>query len=173
MKIIKLCVVFIILASGFTYSQTTVKTSVFSNGGAVLTGQNYSLTGTVGQPVIGETSNSSTIHSIGFWNQISSIVTGIHETENNAVPTVFRLDQNYPNPFNPVTTIRFALPQYSQVSLKIYNMAGAEEISLVNKVFEAGEYEINFDARNLPSGVYFYRLITEEFVQTRKLLLLK
>ncbi len=79
------------------------------------------------------------------------------------VPSTLLLSQNYPNPFNPTTTIRFALPSMSVVSLKIYNMLGQEVAVLINReVVDEGESEIEFDAGRLPSGVYFYRLVANE-----------
>jgi hypothetical protein len=87
-------------------------------------------------------------------------------------PITFALEQNYPNPFNPTTTITYGLPHRSQVSLMVYNTLGQQVAQLVSGEQEAGYHEVRFDASGLSSGVYFYRLIAGEFVQTRKLLLL-
>jgi outer membrane protein assembly factor BamB len=89
------------------------------------------------------------------------------------IPLMFRLDQNYPNPFNPTTTIRYELPQKSQLTLSVYNVLGQQVATLVNREEEAGHHEVKFDGSNLSSGVYFYRLQAGSFVETRKLLLLK
>ncbi len=91
----------------------------------------------------------------------------------SAVPTVMELRQNYPNPFNPSTTMRYGLPHKSQVSLMVYNNLGQLVSQLVSGEQEAGYHEVRFDASGLSSGVYFYRLVAENFVQTRKLLLLR
>ena len=88
------------------------------------------------------------------------------------VPGRFTLSQNYPNPFNPATTIRYALPHKSQVLLAVYNTLGQQVASLVQGRQEAGAYEVKFDASGLASGMYYYRLQAESFVQTKKLLLL-
>jgi len=89
------------------------------------------------------------------------------------VPTEFQLEQNYPNPFNSMTTIRFSLPKSSYVSLKVFDMMGREVASLVDQTLPAGDYKVEFDASLLPSGIYFYRIQAEGFVQMRKLVLLK
>jgi hypothetical protein len=89
------------------------------------------------------------------------------------VPGHFSLEQNYPNPFNPTTTITFALPIKSFVSLRVFDALGREVATLVNDEFLAGRYSKKWDASGLPSGVYFYRLQAGSFVETRKLLLLK
>jgi hypothetical protein len=86
----------------------------------------------------------------------------------------FMLYQNYPNPFNPTTVIRYQLPATSNVSLKVYNLLGQEVATLYEGIRKRGDYEAIFDGSKLAGGVYFYRLTTStDFVQTRKLLLLK
>ena len=85
----------------------------------------------------------------------------------------FTLDQNFPNPFNPNTLIKYSIPNSSQVSLKIFNTLGQEMETLVNEEKQVGTYEVNWNASNLQSGVYFYRLQAGSFVQTRKMILLK
>ncbi|MFC2093521.1 YCF48-related protein [Bacteroidota bacterium] len=89
------------------------------------------------------------------------------------IPEGFSLYQNYPNPFNPVTTIRFDLHNSSYSKLIIYNILGKEIATLVNEKLSVGSYEVNWNASEYPSGVYFYKLITEEFTNTRKMILLK
>jgi len=87
-------------------------------------------------------------------------------------PEQSSLQQNYPNPFNPSTTIRYALPVRSHVTLTIYNPLGQQVSTLVEDEQEEGSHEVQFDASGLPSGMYLYRLTAGSFVQTRKLLLL-
>jgi hypothetical protein len=89
------------------------------------------------------------------------------------IPRDFVLHQNYPNPFNPSTTIKYAVPKTSQVSIKVYDMTGQEVASLVNEMKEVGTYEVKFDGRNLASGIYIYRMIADNFTSVRKLNLLK
>jgi len=91
----------------------------------------------------------------------------------NTTPLDYALQQNYPNPFNPVTTIKYTLPIKSKVELTIYNTLGESLAQLVNEEKEAGNYSVNFDATNLPSGIYFYKLEANNFVQIKKMILLK
>ena len=83
-------------------------------------------------------------------------------------PSVFSLEQNYPNPFNPSTKIKFSIPQSSDVVLKVYDILGNEIETLVNEEKPAGKYEVEFNASDLPSGVYFYRLKAETFFESKK-----
>ncbi len=92
---------------------------------------------------------------------------------NAGLPKQFALEQNYPNPFNPSTMISYQLPASSNVSLKVFDMLGKEVATLVNGRQEAGAYTMNFNANQLSSGVYFYRLQAGNFVQTRKMMLVK
>ncbi|MEJ2616980.1 MAG: kelch repeat-containing protein, partial [Ignavibacteriaceae bacterium] len=85
----------------------------------------------------------------------------------------FHLEQNYPNPFNPSTTIRYTLPSFASVKLVVYNTLGKEIAVLVNKKQSSGNYTVNFDAKDLSSGIYFYSLITETTVITKSMILLK
>jgi hypothetical protein len=86
----------------------------------------------------------------------------------------FALDQNYPNPFNPQTSISYSLPRASSVSLKVYDILGREVVSLINGERESvGIHQVTFDATNLPSGVYFYRLQAEKYVETKRMVLIK
>ncbi|MGA2623169.1 MAG: LamG-like jellyroll fold domain-containing protein [Bacteroidota bacterium] len=90
-----------------------------------------------------------------------------------ALPKEFRLEQNYPNPFNPATSIRFALPKSSYVTLKVFNLLGQEVGALVNGELQAGYHDVTWDASKMPSGMYFYRIQAGRFVETKKLLLMK
>jgi len=93
--------------------------------------------------------------------------------EDNVIPTEFVLFQNYPNPFNPSTKIKFVIPKSSFVNLKVYNVLGIEAATLVNQERPAGNYEVEFNATDLPSGVYFYRLQAGDFIETKKMILLR
>ena len=89
------------------------------------------------------------------------------------VPSGFTLNQNYPNPFNPSTMISYSIPRNSFVHLKVFDILGNDVAELVNEQKPAGSYEVKFDAASLPSGVYFYQLTAGEFIQTKKMILLK
>ena len=90
-----------------------------------------------------------------------------------SIPHEYSLSQNHPNPFNPVTTIEYTLPRSGEVSLIVYNLLGEQVVRLVNNFQSAATYEISWDASSVASGIYFYRLQSGDFVQTRKMLLLK
>jgi len=96
-----------------------------------------------------------------------------HDLRVSSLPRAFALEQNYPNPFNAQTTIRFALPEASDVSLSVYDVTGREVATLVNQRLSAGEHRATIDASALSSGVYFYRLEAGNLVETKKMVLLK
>ncbi|MCY7362191.1 MAG: T9SS type A sorting domain-containing protein, partial [Ignavibacteria bacterium] len=85
----------------------------------------------------------------------------------------FYLSQNYPNPFNPNTKINYELQITNYVSLKIFDVLGNEVASLVNEKQNAGSYSINFDGANIPSGIYFYKLSSGGFTDTKRMILIK
>ena len=89
------------------------------------------------------------------------------------VPTGFALQQNYPNPFNSSTKIKFSIPSVGRVSLKVYNILGSVVEDLVDKTMAPGTYQVDFSAAKLPSGVFFYSLVSNEFRITKKLILIK
>lgn len=104
-----------------------------------------------------------------FFDKISTAASEKFEN----LPNTFSLLQNYPNPFNPTTKIKLALPKRSLTKLIIYDLLGREVQTLINEELEAGYHEINFDASNLNSGVYFYKIQSEDFIHTKKMILLR
>ena len=90
-----------------------------------------------------------------------------------SVPEKFELSQNYPNPFNPNTRIQYAITSNQFVSLKVYDILGNEVETLVNENKPTGNYEINFNASELASGIYFYKIQAGNFIKTKKMILLK
>lgn len=103
---------------------------------------------------------------IGYIDEVNS--------NNNSIPNEYKLEQNYPNPFNPVTTIEFYLPKESKVTLKVFDLLGREVATLINnEEKKSGGNSFLFDASNLSSGIYYYKLFANEFVETRKMIQLK
>ena len=110
------------------------------------------------------------------------VVTNIEEEkeETSIKPTEFVLEQNYPNPFNPITKIKYTIPNVtlsevegSRVQLKVYDVLGNEVTVLVNENKPSGNYEVDFNASGLSSGVYFYKLTSGNFSQSKKMILLR
>ena len=160
----------------FSYGGTTPGTETFT--------ASIGLKGAVGGPgnFIDATTGSTTVAN----NNIAQFPTrglkyrlipgapGFSNTANlTERPKEFKLEQNYPNPFNPTTTIQFAVPSVSDVKLEVFNILGQKVATLVNRRMEAGVHTVNFNATNLSSGVYFYRLQSGSFVQTKKMMLVK
>ncbi|MEW6509230.1 MAG: T9SS type A sorting domain-containing protein [Bacteroidota bacterium] len=110
--------------------------------------------------------------SDGYWDDFSLTTVLQKQSSEIQIPISFSL-QNYPNPFNPTTKIGFSLPQKDHVQLKVFDSIGREVASLANGIFEPGKHEIEFNAVNLPSGVYFYNIITSHNLATKKMLLIK
>ncbi len=106
-------------------------------------------------------------------NITSGPVTGIGATPLTLTPEKFELSQNYPNPFNPVTKINFSIPKQSHVTLKVYDVLGKEIATLVNEVKTSGTYNIDFNASNFSSGVYFYKIEAGEFSDIKRMMLIK
>lgn len=92
----------------------------------------------------------------------------------NDIPIDFKLEQNYPNPFNPATRIRYDIPHNNtNAKIVIYDIIGREVVELVNEKHNKGTYEVTFDTNKFASGIYFYKLITDEYTETRKMVLIK
>ncbi len=106
-------------------------------------------------------------------NVTYSVVTAVNENSLTGIPSDFMLSQNYPNPFNPSTKINYSIPNSSNVVLKVYNELGAEVASLVEGFRNAGAYEVSFDGNGLSSGIYFYKLQSGNFTETKKMMLIK
>jgi hypothetical protein len=102
----------------------------------------------------------------------SDVVLGVDDHP-ASLPMQYALEQNYPNPFNPTTTISFSIPHDSRVVLKIYNILGKEVATLLNEQKIAGEYSVVWNASNIPSGIYWYRLMSDNISTTRQMVLLK
>ncbi len=100
------------------------------------------------------------------------IITSVEDV-NFDIPTEFNLEQNFPNPFNPSTVLKYSVPETAPVSIKVYDVAGQEVVVLVNEVKQPGTYELEFNAENLSSGVYIFRMMAGNFIQVKKMSLIK
>lgn len=100
-------------------------------------------------------------------------LTGIDPNINLQTPKEYKLEQNFPNPFNPTTSINYSIPKSGLVTLKVYNVYGQEVATLVNENKNNGTYSVDFNASNLSSGVYYYELTSGNFVQTKRMMLIK
>lgn len=118
-------------------------------------------------------SNVFVTGSGGVWRRpLSEMISSVHPPS-IVRPREFRLEQNYPNPFNPSTRISYSIPKLGHVVLRMSDVLGREMATLVNERKTAGEYTVEWNAASLPSGVYFYRLIAGDFVQTKKMILMR
>jgi len=156
-----------------TGDHTTTSTSVpagASSWDAIINGTNQTHIYVVA--VSGQYSYVCTPHAPGMAGSFTASPIGI-KSEGNNVPEDFKLFQNYPNPFNPVTNIKFDIPKSTFVELTVYNLLGSKVEVLVSRVLESGNYTVDWDASKYSSGIYFYKLSADNFVQTRKMTLIK
>jgi len=105
--------------------------------------------------------------------KFTNLITNSNNNQAGNYPETYQLFQNYPNPFNPVTNISYTIPQNGIVSIKVYDILGKEVSTLVNGYQNAGLYTLQFDASNLSSGVYFYKLTAGDYSKVLKMILLK
>ena len=125
--------------------------------------------------VLGQPNSLEVDPEIWILRDVENTTTSINE---NNLTEQFQLYQNYPNPFNPSTTIKYAIPSLANdnlrtVLLKVYDILGNEVTTLVNEIKSPGNYEVQFDASNFSNGVYYYKLSSGNFVQVKKMMLLK
>ncbi|MCX6162959.1 MAG: T9SS type A sorting domain-containing protein, partial [Ignavibacteriae bacterium] len=112
------------------------------------------------------------VRANGAITRYGAPITGVTPIS-TTVPTDYSVSQNYPNPFNPSTKINFALPKSGLVTLKIYDVLGREVATLINEIKNAGSYSVDFNASALSSGMYFYRLESNGFKDTKKMMLVR
>lgn len=147
-----------------------------TNGGAVFSNVNSGLSGAGAGIMVPDRATFLNMQTGTLFklNIVYSVLTSANENVVSIqVPGSFDLQQNYPNPFNPTTSIKFALPTAGNISLKVFDQLGKEVETLADGFRAAGTYEINFDASKLTSGIYFYKLVANDFTATRKMMLLK
>jgi hypothetical protein len=127
----------------------------------------------VGQSFVGTTQQSNTQVISGFLTDTLFRSISVDVRNQEQLPASYSLWQNYPNPFNPTTTISYQLPTQSHVTLKVFDVLGREVATLANDVKQPGEYVATWNAEKVPSGVYFYRLTAGNFIETKKMVLMK
>lgn len=154
-------------------AQHKIESYVISNGAGSSSNSSTQMQSTVGQPMISSSGNTNYNVSSGFWGGISKLLTNVAENEMDIIPKEMRLYQNYPNPFNPSTKIKFGIPRVSKVSLAVYNILGEVVSEIFNKELNPGYYEIEYNNSHLSSGIYFYTIKSERFVETKKMIMLK
>lgn len=178
--------------TNFMIENTTILVSPYNylqkHGAIFFTANSYYLSDIARQNIINTshyyenaTYNPSAGYSmidIGARNEYNQPKTKLYKLSNgsytnNYIPDKFELYQNYPNPFNPTTLISYSLSNKDFVSIKVYNMLGSEVATLVNELKPAGKYEVKFDATKLASGIYIYKILTNNFQDAKKMILVK
>jgi len=124
-------------------------------------------------PWYSTTGGTTKYFCLNYVEVIGKTETAVSVDESILLPFGFELKQNYPNPFNPSTTISFSIPKRSYVRLSVYNSLGEKISTLISNELEAGIHSIIYDASNLPSGIYYYKLEADNFISTKKMLLMK
>ena len=148
-------------------------------GGSVVFQFTYTAPSTQGTDTIYANGNSVNLNGQNTgdsWNFASNKIVTVQsptDVDDDNILTAFKLEQNYPNPFNPSTKINYSLAQSSNVKVVVYSISGEEVATLVNEYKNAGAYSIDFNASNLTSGIYFYKMITNDFIETKKMLMIK
>jgi hypothetical protein len=158
-----------------------VPRQVLDGGGAMWDSTvGYKLCSSIGQSITGVHQGGTKTVYVGFWNPwvVEASPVEWEEEDLSLRPTEFDLRQNYPNPFNPATTIQYALPRASEVSVEVYNILGQRVRSLVDEQQDPGYKTLWWDGKDdygneVSSGVYFYRIEAGDFVQSKKMTLLK
>lgn len=166
-----------IVGSGIFHDSSTTLTVSSTPFSLQYNGKTYYFSRWMGAGIGSYTGNNPTfqvtmnnpINQIVYYDTINTSITKL----GSEIPSKYDLYQNYPNPFNPTTNIKFDILKNGLVKLDVYDVTGRNISSLVNSKLEAGKYEFNMNASYLPSGVYFYKLETENYTMTRRMVLLK
>ena len=167
---ITLLILLIFITNAFSQSQ--IAFSALSSGGEKQANSIYVIVGTLGQLGSGKCENAINQAQAGFWSMYSQNVLQDIKDE-NILPIEYRLEQNFPNPFNPSTVIKFGLPERVNVEIKIYDILGSEVNTLINQEMEASWYNLEFDAAGYSTGIYICRMQAGNYINTKKMLLIK
>ena len=166
--------IYLIISMGFVCpitAQYQIEKGIFGDGGGKINNTNQIVISTIGQPVIGNSSDISFRAHFGFWHTMGFIV-GMKELL-DILPKRFELSQNYPNPFNSGMHIDYAIPKSTHVRLEVYNVLGQRVTTLVNEKKQPGFYTVYFDAGELASGLYIYCIQGKEINVVKKMVLMK
>jgi hypothetical protein len=170
-----LLITFVVLLSpvNLLSQNSAVRWSTFDMGFAMSVSSNTLIKSAIGQGFVGTIQRGNTRIESGFLADTSIRITIATAINEQWMPLTYLLRQNFPNPFNPSTNISFSLPTRSFVSLKVIDLLGREVATIISEEMSAGSYSRQWNANNLTSGVYFYRLQAGSFAETKKLILLK
>jgi hypothetical protein len=170
----------VIIINEYNYSQSIEPQSTsfkmdyssFMNSYFQAENESMSIVGFLGSPFLkgGSSQNFRFVDDVFF---AGHVVSASEDLSKIGIPDKYELLQNYPNPFNPSTTIKYSIPEEGFVNLTVYNIIGQDVAELVNEHMRAGYYEVTFNANNLSSGFYVYRITSGKFIETRKMVLLK
>jgi len=170
-KLLMIVLVALTLSSA-AMAQYAIPSSVMSGGASNMGNSSYHISGSVGQPLVGVSTNSSYATSEGFWFTTSAFASAAGDLP-PVLPRSFSLEQNYPNPFNPTTEIRFVVPNASRVTIKVFNIDGQIVETLADQDFSVGEHAITWSADKHASGLYLIRMSAPGFSEIRRAVLLK
>lgn len=171
----------VILFSSSAMAQTQLQSFAISHGAGFTGDESVRIGVSLGQPMVGVTRNLESASGVGFWYVTQdhlAVVANESDGPPEGIPDHFELHANYPNPFNPTTRIRYGVPEQAYVSLSIYNVLGQLIVELYSGEKAPGYYDIDWNGRDrsgtqAPSGLYFYRIQTSQFVATRSMVLQK
>ena len=175
MKKLVYYILFSILTVNISYSQNLLLNSnSYNSNGIVFSESATKVFVSFGRSIVGTAKSGNRVISINSSNQFQNkgkVIT--NSNASNFIPKRFSLQQNYPNPFNRSTNIKYDFPKQSIVHVSIYTILGEKVVELVNEVKSAGSYEITWNAHNLSNGVYVYTMRGSDFIDSKKLILLK
>jgi hypothetical protein len=178
MKFVQVATVVVLACAATASFAYDLVNDVIDDGGTKMASSGYVVRGSIGQPTIGKIAGTGYVAYIGFWHPYP-VGPGIEEDLfDRALPLVFSLSQNYPNPVTASTTIRYSLAQKTGVELAVYNTAGQRMGDLVRETQDAGHYSVRWNfgevsGTELPNGVYFYRIAAGDFIETRKMVIMR
>ena len=172
--IVSAFVAFMLLMPIAIHAQYVIPVSIIGSSSGSMENSQYRIHGTLGEPIICMMQGREHAIRSGFWHAATAFKLATHANPpDTQIPAAFALNQNYPNPFNPATIIPFELPEEIMVRLEIYDVLGRRVAVLLDDVKPAGVHQASWDASGVAGGVYVYQLRAGDFVQSRKLTIVK